>query len=79
MANRTAYIVGQAAGAVARALPGLTRDIAGLGGAGLVAYGAWLVYAPAGYIAGGIILLAGAFLSVRAEAAAERLLIERDR
>lgn len=67
MANRTAFMIGRAVGAVARALPGIVRDIAGLGGAGLVAYGAWLVYAPAGFITGGVLLLAGAWLSARAE------------
>jgi hypothetical protein len=41
------------------------RDAAGLFGAALVAYGAWLVYAPAGFIAGGALLIAGAFLAAR--------------
>jgi hypothetical protein len=38
------------------------RDFAGLAGAGLVSYGAWLVYAPAGFVVGGLLLLAGAVL-----------------
>lgn len=41
------------------------RDIAGLAGIALVSYGAWLVYQPAGFIAGGAILLAGAVVSAR--------------
>ena len=49
--------------AVARSLPDMVRDIAGLAGAALIAYGWWLIYPPAGYIAGGVLLLAAAFLS----------------
>lgn len=45
----------------------LARDAAGLAGAGLIAYGAWLVYAPAGFIAGGALLIAGALLLARGE------------
>lgn len=41
------------------------RDLAGLAGAGLVAYGAWLVFPPAGFITGGVLLLAGALLLLR--------------
>jgi hypothetical protein len=44
---------------VGRVLPALIRELAGLAGAGLIAYGAWLVYAPAGFVTGGILLLAG--------------------
>ena len=51
---------------IAAALPGITRDLAGLVGAGLVAYGAWLVYSPAGFIVGGLLLIAGAILTARA-------------
>lgn len=35
-------------------------------GAALVAYGAWLVYAPAGYIVGGIACLAAGWLLAKA-------------
>jgi hypothetical protein len=51
--------------ATVRAVPSLLRDLVGLAGAALCAYGAWLVYAPAGFIFGGILLLAGAMLSAR--------------
>ena len=51
-----------AAGA-ARALPDLLRDACGLAGAGAIAYGAWLVYAPAGYIVGGALVLVGVLMS----------------
>ena len=36
-----------------------------LGGAALVAYGAWQAYAPAGPIVGGILLIAGVILRAR--------------
>lgn len=48
-------------------LAAFARDLAGLAGAGLVAYGAWLVYAPAGFITAGTLLLAGAALLARGE------------
>lgn len=33
-------------------------DLCAIGGAGLVSYGAWLIFPPAGFIVGGMILLA---------------------
>jgi hypothetical protein len=51
--------------ALGRALPVLLCDAAGIGGAGLIAYGAWLVYAPAGFIVGGILLLIAAVMAAR--------------
>lgn len=39
------------------------RDLVGIAGAGLISYGAWLVYVPAGYAVGGLLLLIGAFLA----------------
>lgn len=47
---------------IALAVPSLVRDLAGLCGVGLVSYGAWLIYPPAGFIAGGILLIVGALL-----------------
>ena len=41
------------------------HDLIGVIGAGLVAYGAWLVFPPAGFITGGLLLLAGALLLSR--------------
>lgn len=35
------------------------------GGTGLLAYGAWLVYAPAGFIVGGGLVLAAGILAAR--------------
>lgn len=48
--------------ATMRSVPVVARDAAGAGGCCLVAYGAWLVYPPAGFITGGILLSIGAFL-----------------
>ena len=47
---------------VAMVVPGLVRDMAGLCGVGLVSYGAWLIYPPAGFITAGILLIVGALL-----------------
>lgn len=46
-------------------LPGFARDGAGLAGAALLSYGAAMVYVPAGFIVGGLLLLAGALLAAR--------------
>lgn len=47
---------------VAPALATFAEQVALLGGAGLIAFGAWQAYPPAGPIAGGVLLLAGAIL-----------------
>ena len=47
---------------IAGVVPGLVRDLAGLCGVGLVSYGAWLIYPPAGFIVGGFLLILGALL-----------------
>ena len=47
---------------IAGAMPGLVRDLAGLCGVGLVSYGAWLIYPPAGFITAGILLIVGSLL-----------------
>ena len=47
---------------IAGVVPGLVRDLAGLCGVGLVSYGAWLVYPPAGFITGGLLLIIGALM-----------------
>lgn len=44
---------------------GLAMDIAGLAGIVLIAYGAWMVYRPAGLITGGAELVAVAWLTAR--------------
>lgn len=46
-------------------LPEIAADIAGVLGGLALSYGAWLVYHPAGFIAAGTLLLAGAVLYSR--------------
>ncbi len=55
-------LLGSALRVVAVAMSGLMRDVAGLCGVGLVSYGAWLIYPPAGFIVGGGMLIVGALL-----------------
>ena len=55
-------LLGAALRVVAVAMPGLMRDVAGLGGVGLVSYGAWMIYPPAGFITAGILLIVGTLL-----------------
>lgn len=42
--------------------------ILGLIGAGLCAFGAWLVYQPAGFIVAGLLLMVTSFMYARAQA-----------
>ncbi|MDP1965568.1 MAG: hypothetical protein Q8K93_25590 [Reyranella sp.] len=55
---------------IAGMVPGLVRDLAGLGGVGLVSYGAWMIYPPASFITAGILLIAGTLLISLANRAA---------
>ncbi len=45
----------------------ILHDLIGVIGAALVAYGAWLVFPPAGFITGGVLLLAAALLLSRGQ------------
>lgn len=54
-------------GKLAPLLAPALRDAAGIAGASLIAYGAWRIYAPAGFIVGGALLLAGSLLLARGE------------
>lgn len=56
---------------VAVAMPGLMRDVAGLGGVGLVSYGAWMIYPPAGFITAGILLIVGTVMIALGNRAAD--------
>jgi len=47
---------------IAGAVPGLDRDLVGLCGVGLVSYGAWMIYPPAGLITAGMLLIVGTLL-----------------
>lgn len=53
----------------AAAMPVLLRDLVGLAGATLVSYGAWMIFAPAGFITGGALLIVGAALAARTQRA----------
>jgi hypothetical protein len=53
-------------GALLNALPMLLCDLVGIVGAAAVAYGAWQIYGPAGWIAGGTLAVGGAWLIARA-------------
>jgi len=46
-------------------LAGLLEALLLLLGAGLISYGAWLVYVPAGFITAGTIIIAGIILRAR--------------
>lgn len=43
----------------------VVRDIAGMLAIASISYGAWLTYEPAGFIVGGIIVLAGVVAMAR--------------
>jgi hypothetical protein len=59
--------------AIYSAMPAIARDLAGVGGGGLICYGAWLIFEPAGYILLGVMLLAVSVLSAwRAEVEAAK-------
>jgi hypothetical protein len=47
------------------ALAVIIRETAGIAGAASIAYGAWLIYRPAGFIVAGALLLAGSILDAR--------------
>jgi hypothetical protein len=47
------------------AAPAIARDTAAIIGGGLVCYGAWLIYEPAGYIILGLMLMTASVLSAR--------------
>lgn len=49
----------------ARVLRKLRNDVALLGGLGLVSYGAWLAWAPAGFMVPGALLIALGVLGAR--------------
>lgn len=41
------------------------RDVAGLSGAAMIAYGAWMIYEPAGFIIGGLMMVAAAIITAQ--------------
>jgi hypothetical protein len=44
------------------AAPHVVVDGLGFAGAGAIAYGAWLIYLPAGFLVGGVLAMALSFL-----------------
>ena len=54
--------IGKGIARLAAALPIILRDLTGLAGAGMIAYGAWLIAPAAGFITGGVLVLAGCIL-----------------
>jgi len=52
--------------AIVSALPAMARDLVGIAGAGLISYGAWLAYPPAGFVIGGALMVMAAVLMARA-------------
>lgn len=54
-----------AASAGAAMATGWAPDSMIMAGVGLVSYGAWLVYEPAGFITGGVLLLIGGIKAAR--------------
>lgn len=59
---RARHLFVRAGAGLALRLPGLACDAAGYAGAGAIAYGAWLIYPPAGFLVGGALLIVGALL-----------------
>lgn len=45
----------------------VVRDLVGISGAVSIAYGAWSIYHPLGFIVGGVLAIAGAWLHGVAE------------
>ena len=41
------------------------RDLAGIAAVAAIAFGSWMVYAPAGFIVGGLLVLAGVVAMAR--------------
>lgn len=52
-------------GVLAGAMPVVMRDLSGLAGVVSATIGAWQIYRPAGFIVGGLFLIAGAWLLAR--------------
>jgi len=48
--------------ACVRRVPHVMIDGMGFAGAGAIAYGAWLIFVPAGFLVGGVLLMTLSFL-----------------
>lgn len=60
--SRAWSVLSRAFLAVTRAMPTVLCDLTGFAGAGLIAYGAWRIYEPAGFLVAGMLLIAFAML-----------------
>lgn len=65
MFKRAAAVLSALLSAAAAAAPVVIRDLVGLVGIALIAYGAWLMYAPAGFMVAGVLLVVGVLLVSR--------------
>jgi hypothetical protein len=74
---RIAHGIGRVAGALWRAAPEITVDGIGLAGVGLISYGFWLAYPPAGFVSAGSLLLAGVALLARQKSRRESLTFQQ--
>lgn len=63
MLARVAKGIGAVGRRVGAVLPVAFRDGVGLVAVGAIAYGAWMIYPPVGFITGGVLTLAGVMLS----------------
>lgn len=43
----------------------LARDAVGVSAVASIAFGSWMIYPPAGFIVGGLLILAGVLLNAR--------------
>lgn len=43
------------------------RDLSGVFAVGAISYGAWLIYQPAGFIVGGLLVLTGVVMAARGD------------
>lgn len=63
--NRFRQALQRAAGTAKRATASWSADVLLTAGASCTAYGAWLLHPAAGYITGGVLLIAGGVLAAR--------------
>lgn len=50
---------------IAKQAPTILRDAVGLAAVASITLGAWMIYAPAGFIVGGVLVLVGVLLAAR--------------
>lgn len=60
--------IGRVLAMFVRAVPDIIRDLVGLAATGSIAYGAWLIYQPAGFIVAGVLVLVGVIATGKSRA-----------